>query len=148
MATVPIAPFDGTTDSANIQNMLRGTQSPDIKTSGIQIDDDDTGTVDVEFNDDVVLAILDTGGGSVATIAAGDYPNSPRADLGSKAYTVPADDLVLVVPEAGRHVKSTGKIQITVGTGEQVLVWAFRMPAGFIGIPQMNRTSIAAAPTA
>lgn len=147
MATIAIAPADGTTDNGNIQELVRGTLSIDLKVGGAQIDDDDTGTVDVEFNDDVILAILDTGGGSVATIAAGDYPISPHADKGAKAHTIPADDLLLVVPEAGRHIKSTGKIHITVGATEQVLVWAFRAPAGFIGIPRMNRVSIAAAPT-
>lgn len=146
MADVAIAPFDGTLDSGNIQNMVRGGLSPDIKTAGVQIDDDDTLVLDAEFNDDVVLAILDTGGGSVFTLAAGDYPPSPHAEKGGRAYTIPADDLLLVVPEAGRHVHDDGKIRGTVASTEQVLVWAFRMPAGFIGIGQMNRTTIPAAP--
>ncbi|MGD9885854.1 MAG: hypothetical protein AB7U95_37740 [Reyranella sp.] len=145
MATLPIVPFDGTATSGYIQNPVRGVQSADIITGGQQLDSDDTVTIDCEFNDDVLLFILDTGGGAVVSIAAGDYPTSPLAELGAEAYTIPDADGVLVVPEAGRHVKSTGKIHLT--TTQQVLVWAFRLPAAFVGVGAMNRTSIPAAPT-
>lgn len=145
MATLAITPYDGTTDSANVQNPVRGVQSADIITGGQQLDSDDTVTIDVQGNDDVILFILDTGGGAVVSIAAGDNPPSPRAGLGAKAYTIPDADGVLIVPEAGRHVKSTGKIHLT--STQQVLVWAFRLPAGFIGVGAVNQTTVPAAPT-
>ncbi|MGE0688833.1 MAG: hypothetical protein AB7P33_18995 [Dehalococcoidia bacterium] len=145
MATLPITPYDGTTDSGNIQNMVRGVQSADIITGGQQLDSDDTVTIDVQGNDDVILFILDTGGGAVVSIAAGDNPPSPRAGLGAEAYTIPDADGVLIFPEAGRHVKNTGKIHLT--STQQVLVWAFRAPAGFIGVGQVNQTTVPSAPT-
>lgn len=146
MATLACAPFDGTTDSANIQNPLRGVQSGDLIVGGLQLDDDDTVVIATEFNADLEIFMLDTGGGSVVTMAAGEYPISPRAALGAKAYTVPDADLVFVVPEAGRHVRADGSIRLTVATGGQVLVWVYRLPAGFVGVGHMNRASIPAAP--
>ena len=145
MATLPITPYDGTTDSGNIQNPARGTASLDVIVGGVQLDSDDTVTIDVQGNDDVELLILDTGGGAVVTVAAGDNPPSPRAGLGAATITIADADLVRYIPEAGRHVKSTGKIHLT--STQQVLVWAFRAPAGFVGMGQVNVTSVPAAPT-
>lgn len=144
MATVAIAAYDASTDNGNIQLLSRGAPSADIIVGGAQLDDDDTVTIDVENNDDIIIALLDTGGGSTVSVAAGDYPISPHAGKGADSVTVPDGDLVLYVPEAGRHVKSTGLIHLTVATGGQVLVWVYRVHSGFKGYTPMNPSTIPA----
>jgi hypothetical protein len=145
MATLTIAAYDGTTDSGNIQNPVRGTAGLDLIAAGVQLDSDDRVVVDVEFNDDVVLFLFDTGGGAVVTVEAGENPPSHRAGLGDDTVTVPGDDLLPYVPEAGRHIKADGTIVLT--STQQVLVWAYRMRPAFIGVGTTNEVSIPVAPT-
>lgn len=152
MATATIAPFDGTLDNGNIQNPLRGTISQDILTGGVSVATGATLEIQCESNDDLIIVMVGSAA-SVVTLEAGDYPPSPHADAGSKAYTVPVGDVLILVPEAGRHIKNlgglaaaAGSIIATVSGTGPVLFWVFRLPAGLIGIGQMNRTTIPAAP--
>jgi len=144
MAVLTIAPFDASTDSANIQNPIRGVQTLDLIVGGQQLDSDDEVVIQCDFNEDIIIAILDTGGGAVVSIGAGAYPPSPHAGKGAKAYTIATTDLVLIFPEAGRHIQADGDMSLT--STEQVLVWVFRAPAGFVGVGHMNRVTIPAAP--
>jgi hypothetical protein len=147
MADKTVAAYDGTTDSGNIQLLVRGTASADVIANGLAVTTSDTLIIDCEFNDDILVIIEEQGSGTaVVTFAAGDNPPSPHAASGSVAVSVPQADCVLFVPQAGRHVHDDGKIRATV-SGQTVNVWVFRMAAGFLGQEITNRASIPAAPT-
>jgi hypothetical protein len=147
MTLQTIAAYDGTTDSANIQLLARGTASADIIANGVTCAVSDTFSIDVEGNDDVIIAIYAyNSGASAVTFDAGDNPPSPRAGLGSHVETVPDGDLVLFTPEAGRHIQSDGTITGSVATTACKL-WVFRAGAGFLGIEITNRATIPSAPT-
>jgi hypothetical protein len=147
MAHQVIAAYDGTTDSSNIQLLARGTASPDVVTSGKAIAAADTFEIDVESNDNVIIAILGVAGTSAITFDAGDYPPSPQAGLGADVVSAPAADVVLYIPQAGRHIQSTGKITGSVATAT-CNMWVFRVTPVFDGVVLTNLRTIPAAPAA
>lgn len=146
-STVTIAEFDGTTDSGNIQNPLRGSASANLEANGISLGTSDTLDLDVSFNDDIELIVQAGAGTSAFSISAGVNPPSPHAAKGAAAFSIPNGETWRIIPQAGRHINASGKIAATVAT-TACTVWAFRLPAGFVGMGYTNRTTIPAKPTA
>lgn len=154
MADSTIAPFDGTTDSANIQNPERGSLIPDLLTNNVSVVTGNDLEIQCNGNDDIIV-FMEGGAASTATFEAGDYPPSPHADKGSEVYTVGSGALVAVVPEAGRHIKQNiagsvtarGSIIVTVGGTGPVNFWVYRLPAGLVGVGFVNQRTVPAAPT-
>lgn len=146
MADKVIAEFDGTTDSGNIQNPLRGTASANLEANGLAVvAATDTMIVDASFNDDIEFIIQGVGGVSAFSFLAGDYPPSPHAGKGAALFSIGSGETVRIILQAGRHIHTDGKIRATNATADAA-VWAFRLPAGFVGLGYMNRNTIPAAP--
>lgn len=149
MADVTIAAYDGTTDNGNVQNLGSNAVMPaanGLLGTGAALTAAQTFSIAVNGNDDIVLTLEDTSGGANhITLDAGDNPPSPLAGLGAATVTMVLSDVIMYVPQKGRHIQSDGTITGSMAAAGKI--WAFRMPAGFVGIAPTNSASIPAAPT-
>lgn len=79
----------------------------------------------------LIIELYDSGGSaSVVTFNAGDYPPSMTEFLGSKSTTLTASKSHAFVPERGRHMSNTGKIN-GVNTGGTIKMLAYWLPLGY-----------------
>ena len=145
MADVNVAAFDATTDNGNVQIIKRNDDMPEAGTglvgTGAALTAGQSFEIDVQYDDDVILALEDTSAGANSiTLNAGDYPASPKASQGAATVAMVASDVVLVVPAKGRHLQSDGKITGTMLAAGRI--WAFFGPAGFVGKARANPSTL------
>jgi hypothetical protein len=67
-------------------------------------------------------------GAKVFTIEAGDSPPADAAGQGSLAISLAQDDVVFVVLESARFLKSDGNIRITVAASTTGFIEAIQLP--------------------
>ena len=115
----------------SVTTLTAGTVSADVITTaegGTNVPTGDTAVIDVGNECRNVIITLYGSGAATATIQAGDAPLAKRAGLGAgSAQSVPANDLLLIVVDAGQHMHDDGKIRIDIATNA-VVVGAHRIP--------------------
>lgn len=95
---------------------------------GTSVSSGNTALIDVGNDPSRVIITITCSSAATATVQAGDYPLATRAGLGAgTAQTIPANDVLLLCVEGGRHVHDDGKIRIDIGSNNCV-VGAYRLP--------------------